>query len=273
MKGRYFDAHQKGLDEFGQPVYDRVYQASDHAAERRPFFSERGVFSYIDSEACKVVVEGSSPFFELCVKPGYLYIKGYQGECEGTAEDERFSTAALPDGNYRYIISLNLNEAVRAFVPELRRGGIEYPEIIRLGNIYDVCLANVQIESGVPKVIEDTRYDTELCGQLTFAYGTPLPAYYPPTVLPEILWLYTIFPDALTLEQIELVESNPHLLESFKESRINKLTPMIVIPFDKNIPVSERLPNTLYMQITDLPTGVDGSVMFVSPNLTGRIIE
>jgi|GEM_PF-3654385 len=222
MISRFFDAHQMGIDNLGRPVWDRNYQASDHARFYEHFFVEAGVYMHHDSEACLVTVEGAAPFYVLRINKGIIFIKGYQGECEG---DDIFPVSALPDGKYRVIVQLNIDEKVRRFVPEIRFGGNDYPELIRQGNIHEVSLMNLTMESGVPIETVDTRHDEELCGQLKSALAMPLPArptFYPPTTIPELLWLYTIYPEALTKEQITFVEENPDLLKSYENSRIYK---------------------------------------------------
>lgn len=225
MRGYFFDAHQKGVDEGGQPIFDREYGMEDHAAYYKPFFQGGGVFLHADSEACLVTQIGTAPFFELHVKPGFVDIDGYRGICDG---DDIFPTHAEPDGFYRVVIRLDLSEEVRAYACKLVMGTEEtYPELVRSGNIYELALANVQISLGVPVLIEDTRHDENLCGQLKFTIAQPLPArptYYPPSELPELLWLYTIFPAALTSEQISFVESNPDLMESFTNRRSGNIS-------------------------------------------------
>jgi len=248
MRGYFFDAHQAGVDEFGQPIYDREYGASNFCVDYfSPLFNGGGVFMHVDSEACLVTVAGAPPQYELVINKGFLDVNGYRGICDG---DDVFPVFALPDGYYRVIARLNVSEGVRAFSPELIRGSAtEYPEIVRSGNIHDMCFANVQMDKGVPVVVEDTRHDEELCGQLKFALALPLPArptYYPPFVLPEELWLYANFPEALNQQQIDLVESNPYLMESWQASRIATHTKDISNPHEtsqSSLIIDSRLQN------------------------------
>ena len=90
---------------------------------------------------------------------------------------------------------------------------------MRDGNIYDLCLANVILASGVPTV-EDTRFDPSLCGQVRITGREPLPPYYPPGALPEILWLYAAFRDQLTSQQLDMVEGNPSLMAIYNNSSV-----------------------------------------------------
>lgn len=213
MRSYFFDAHVIGTTPAGAPIFDREYYAADHANFYKPFFSN-GLFLIPDRNAGEVTVTGVATK-TLEVAPGVFFINGYQGATEG---DDKFPTIALANGYYRVVIRLDKSEAVRAFICALVFGSeTEYPALTRFGNIYELAIANVIIQDGVPTTVEDTRFDPELCGALSFA---GLPPYYPPTTLPEILWLYTMFPETLTPEQITLVEENPSLMDIFDANRM-----------------------------------------------------
>ena len=156
MIGYFFDAHITGIDLEGNLVYDREYLAAEHANFYDAFWST-GLFTSADADACKVTAVGGV----LTVAPGRVFINGYQGITEG---DDTFDVSAVASGYFRVIVRLDISEDVRAFSCFLAEGsGSSYPALVRSGNVYDLSLANVQVTTGVPTIV-DTRSDPALCG-------------------------------------------------------------------------------------------------------------
>lgn len=163
MIGYFFDSKLEN----GMP--DRPYDATDHAQFYQSFFSN-GAFMRIDADACKVSYI-TSPQRALQVAPGRVFIDGYQGITEG---DDIFQTSSLPNSHYRIIIRLDRSEEVRAFSCKMIQGtSITFPKLIREGNIYDLCLAEVIIADGSVVSLTDTRTNTELCGSVQFTGEQP----------------------------------------------------------------------------------------------------
>ncbi|MCL2080228.1 MAG: hypothetical protein FWH17_10420, partial [Oscillospiraceae bacterium] len=211
MRGYFFDGCQ-----IEDGKYDREYSASDHADYFKSIFTT-GAFTKLDPRACEVTTDGSGLNRYISVAPGRVFISGYCGITDG---DDTWHTATLADGRYRVVIRLDLSDDVRAFSCELLHGtATEYPPIVRDGNIYDLCLAQIEIAEYAP-TIQDTRLDPELCGTVNIQALPPEPPYYPPGDLPLDLWLYTLFPDTLTPEQREAVEGNPSLRQIWESGRI-----------------------------------------------------
>lgn len=112
------------------------------------------------ASACLVGTSGTG-IKSITVGAGRAFINGYQAILDGA---DTFVASTLANGYYRVILRLDLNVDVRAFSLLLVQGTTSaYPALVRTGNIYDLCLANVVINTGVPTVT-DTRSDTSLCG-------------------------------------------------------------------------------------------------------------
>lgn len=212
MRGLFFNA-QPTTDIMAHPSgFDREYDNDDFNRYMGVFFGN-GIFVREDADACKVTASG----LRLDVTPGIALLDG--GQCHFEPGDGL--TISQGDGLYSVMCRRNNAAAVRAFELVAIKGVEAYPAPVREGDIYDLCLAHVQVAGGVATVT-DTREDGELCG---FAALTGQPPYYPPDEanLPYILWLYVLgLP--MTPEQKAAVESNPSLMEIFEQSRIVQAT-------------------------------------------------
>lgn len=106
----------------------------------------------------------------LSVSPGYCWIKGHFGKCEG----EELVTIGPASGMYgrydRVVARLNVSEAkVHITVIEgLASQTPTIPDIVRDGTYYDLGLAVVYIRAGALTIsssdIADTRSDNTVCG-------------------------------------------------------------------------------------------------------------
>lgn len=207
MKGLFFNA-QPTSDIITHPSgYDREYDSDDFNRYMGVFFGN-GVFVRQDADACKIMASGLA----LAVTPGIALVDGSQ--CHFEPGDG----LTLPgDGMYSIMCRRNNAAEVRGFELVAVKEEGAYPVPVRDGDIFDLCLARVQVTDGAATVV-DTREDRDLCG---FAALTGQPPYYPPDEanLPYILWLYVLgLP--MTPEQVEAVEGNPSLMEIFEQSRI-----------------------------------------------------
>lgn len=180
--------------------YDREYDADDHAAFFRPFFSEKGIMAGRDADACKVSVQGGEGT-TLQVAAGAVYIRGRAAIFDGT------ETVAVSQ-DCKIVCRMNKGADVRAFQLLAITGDLQDTE-----DVCDLQLAAAHLEAisgGHKVVLTDTRTFLSYMGQ---------PAYYPPDSdsLPYVLWLYTLgFP--MDEEQRRMVEGNPSLMAIFNAS-------------------------------------------------------
>lgn len=180
--------------------YDREYDADDHAAFFRPFFSEKGIMAGRDADACKVSVQGGEGT-TLQVAAGAVYVRGRAAIFDGT------ETVTVSE-DCKIVCRMNKGADVRAFQLLAITGELQDTE-----DVCDLQLATAHLEeiSGGHKVVlTDTRTFLSYMGQ---------PAYYPPDSdsLPYVLWLYTLgFP--MDEEQRQMVEGNPSLMAIFNAS-------------------------------------------------------
>lgn len=173
MTSYFFDGKLIGVNSDGFPEGDREYNAEDHANFYRGLFANGIVLTH-DGDACKVTTTGTTTH-TLHVMPGRILINGYQGIADGS--DEFANLNELNNGRYRVVIRLNISEDVRDISCKLVFGSAtEYPTLVRVGNIYEMSLANVVIANGLAAVT-DTRLDPNLCGALTSASASEIKSY------------------------------------------------------------------------------------------------
>lgn len=106
----------------------------------------------------------------LSVSPGYCWIKGHFGKCEG----EELVTIGPASGMYdrydRIVARLNVSEA-KVHITVIEGSASDsptIPDIVRDGTYYDLGLAVVYIRAGALTIssndITDTRSDSAVCG-------------------------------------------------------------------------------------------------------------
>ena len=205
MRGYFFNAEPTTDYEQHPTGYDRAYDALDYNLVMGTFF-HNGIFGNINPDACKAVVDGLTVTFT----PGVALING--GQAHFDQEDSVVLTEG--DGYYSIMCRKNTASEVRAFELVALKGD-DYPVPVREGDIYDLCLAHVLVSDGVAAVA-DTRGDPDICG---FAAVAGQPPYQPSTGVPALLWDYTLFPQQLTEEQRQIVETTPSLMEMFEACR------------------------------------------------------
>ncbi len=206
MKGYFFNAEPTSDIETYPSGYDREYDTVDYNLVMGTFF-HNGVFANLNPDACKASSTGLTIHFT----PGVVLINGGQGHLEPG------DSVTLSQGDGKYSILCRKNDAsqVRAFELVAPKD-TDYPDPVREGDIYDLCLAHVLVSNG-EATVTDTRGDKELCG---FAAVAGQPPYQPSTGVPANMWDYTLFPEQMTQEDREIVENTPSLMELYRKSRM-----------------------------------------------------
>ncbi|HWS43291.1 MAG TPA: hypothetical protein VN421_09440, partial [Pseudoflavonifractor sp.] len=219
MKGYFFNA-QATTDIVVHPSgFDREYDADDFNRYMGLFFTS-GVFVRDDPDACKVIATpGAKPPADgISFRPGVVLVDGGQCHIEST---DRVIVKPNPLGTAFTSIMCRRNNAsdVRGFELVAIGATDDYPFPVREGDIYDMCLAIMDVEpDGTISWVQDTRNDPDYCG---YAALTGQPPYYPPedSNLPYIFWLYTLgYP--MTAQQKAAVVSNPSLMAIYNQTRI-----------------------------------------------------
>lgn len=183
---------------------EREYPAASFAQYHNHFY-RNGVIMEDDADTCLVTAELDL----VSIRAGAVVINGYQGSVSGSD--------TLPRGTYKasVFMRLDVSQPARSILPIVETDSTIYPEPVREGNIYDLCLARLDVTNGNP-VVTDTRNDYTLCG---FAGPRGSPAYQPPGDIPAIVWQYVHFPDTLTPEQRAVVETSPAMMALVEGSR------------------------------------------------------
>ncbi len=196
--------------------FDRAYNQTDHAR----FYDELhrgGVLANKRADSF-LVTAGTG---EVVVSPGAALVNGYMA-----IETTTTHFAVSGTKKQRVMLRCDISDDVRAFSLRLDGSGTEYPAPVRAGNVYELCLANVDVNAGVPTVT-DTRADYGLCG---FGAAWGLPAYQPPTDVPALVWDYALFPDSQTPDQRAMVESTPDWMEQYNASRTSRFLRVYATP-------------------------------------------
>lgn len=150
--------------------------------------------------------------FEVRIAPGRVFIEGRMGISEA---GERLT---LPgEGKHSIALRLDYSPEQRRIYPVVLEGSTSFPAPVREGSLHDLVIAHAQAGPGGAVTVEDTRGDYDICG---FAAFMGQPAYQPPRDIPALVWDYTLFPDLLTRQQREMVESSPFYMAQFEASRI-----------------------------------------------------
>lgn len=197
MKSYFFNALRTNDLETYPSGYDREYDADDHAAFFARFFSEAGVFSGTDADACKVRAHSGTT---LAVSAGAVCIRGRMAVFDGT------ETVTVTQ-DCKIVVRMDKSLAVREF--QL----LAVTELTRTEDVYDLELAEVALEPVAG------GHETRVTDRRTFLSYMGQPAYYPPDSdsLPYVLWLYALgFP--MSQEQRAMIESNPSLMGVFQAS-------------------------------------------------------
>jgi hypothetical protein len=148
---------------FNSSSGDRVYDAADFAAYFGRLVSN-GIF-YANTNSLKVSA-GSG--MTVSVSAGAAWINGYS--YENTSPHELILATA--DGVYpridRVVVRLSIidREIVLAVLTGTPSASPTAPPLTRTSDVYELCLAEIEIPQGAVTVgeITDTRLDTELCG-------------------------------------------------------------------------------------------------------------
>lgn len=131
--------------------YDREYNSGDFTE----YFASSigsGVCIYNNISSMKVSWDGTA----AVVAPGYLFIEGYWLKNDGN-----YSVPLSEAGAHAILAYLNTGARRIEIISQLKADPEEYPSCL--------CLAYVTIDGAGTGTVEDTRYNTDICGVIDSA--------------------------------------------------------------------------------------------------------
>lgn len=131
--------------------YDREYNSGDFTE----YFASSigsGVCIYNNVSSMKVSWDGTA----AVVAPGYLFIEGYWLKNDGY-----YSVPLSEAGTHAILAYLNTGARRIEIISQLKADPEEYPSAL--------CLAYVTIDGAGGGTVEDTRYNTDICGVIDSA--------------------------------------------------------------------------------------------------------
>lgn len=142
--------HRYGEEEFNR-YFENIY--------------ESGVgFDEKDNNAMAMKVSAKNG--SVSVESGFAIIKGYYlyNDAVKVLQVEKPATGTRYD---RVVVRLDANVGQSSINIKIKSGNnVKPPELERQGNIYELSLASVAIDSTGNLFVQDERYNTKLCGNI-----------------------------------------------------------------------------------------------------------
>jgi hypothetical protein len=145
----------------------RIYQAADFAAYFGTLVSNGIVYESADS-----LKPTPSSGRVISVAPGIAWINGYRYENTGTMQLTVGASSAQYIRKDRVVIrwSLEFRNIGLFILPGAASASPSAPALTRSTDVYELGIAEITIPAGASSIsasnIADTRFDTNLCGQV-----------------------------------------------------------------------------------------------------------
>lgn len=221
MPSKYFpfDSTYTGLDSNGIPQGDRGASSADWAAYVSRMFTD-GYFRLLDGQLEPSI---SSTPMAVDIAAGSAMIKGRQ-----YSQDETVTVSlGLSDSQPRIdriVLRMSTEVEDRKIYLKVLKGtpaaSPVAPELTRTASVYDICFAQIVVGVNAIQIIADnltdTRDDDALCGYVKLLLDG---RYYPEGSIPELLWVYTMFPETLTTGQKAVIESDVEMMGIYDTSK------------------------------------------------------
>jgi hypothetical protein len=197
---------------FNSVTSDRIYGA----AEWREYFDALvtgGIVGDITNEL--QVKPQAVPNKTVYVDTGAIMIKGAMRSLITTEELALTDNTSGNPRIDRIIARLNYTDRKIEFVVKQGTPAVSpsAPALTRNETAWELSLAQIAVANGYSTItvteITDERADESLCGY--FKYRAK-PAWYPGGDVPIDAWMYTVFRNQLTAEEIADIEANPTLM-------------------------------------------------------------
>lgn len=184
MLGMPFDAEQvKNPD--GSITYDNVYYAQDFADWWEAYF-KNGILVKGQAQLSTQLKVSSSNAYIALVSPGGIHVNGRTMLLNEAVELEFDKVGGYMHRGDRVVVEMNLTFGVNKFLLKIVPGvecpsteSVSFPTLVRNDVIYQMCLANVEINTIGQLSISDTRSNESLCGLSQVTIGVPIPEPIP----------------------------------------------------------------------------------------------
>lgn len=205
---------------------DRKYTADEFAEYFRTLI-DGGVWGD-QLNALQVTADGGGMY--VYVDTGRAFIEGYY--YENDAQMQLTIDAADPTNPRIDRVVLRLDRATNRAIQAVVKKGTPAaspipPDLTRDlagSGIYEISLAKVYVDAGTGVIatdkVTDERSDETVCGYVRYQAK---PAWYPGGDIPQDAWVYTIFKDKLTAQEIEDIEANQSLMDIINSSELIRL--------------------------------------------------
>lgn len=165
------------------------------------------------------------------VSAGEALIQGYPYWLIGNDKTISLNYATSGSRIDRIVLRLDKSISVRSITLTVKEGAVSAnpvpPVLERAGNIYELALAQVKINSNSTSISEnditDERNDQEVCGMIN---------------------------SLITLDTSDMEQEYQAVLDSLREYVAEEL-PLVVIPVGEDVPVSERVEGRYYFESTE----------------------
>lgn len=214
------------INDYGFPFTSVSGDRQYGSAEWREYFESlvtSGVVGDIGNELA--VNAQSTPNKSVYVDTGSIVIKGAMLSHTSTTN---LTVAENVSGNPRIdriVARLNLTDRKIEFavLQGTPASSPVAPSLTRSATVYELSLAQISLANGYSTIVAeniiDERLDEDVCGY--FKYRAK-PAWYPESgVVPIDAWMYVVFKNDLTAEEIADIEANPSLMEIINNSSIS----------------------------------------------------
>lgn len=151
MKNFPQDSRISGYNPDGTPMYDRRYTSQD----LRDFYAAQYTNGYIHETDNSGKVEAATG--GVTVNPCAWVINGAIGQIDAP---EFLPITA--EGMYSVMVRLDVSEPAREIAFRVAKGDAGYPDPVRSGEVYELCIAHVNVTDSIS--LTDMRDDAGCCG-------------------------------------------------------------------------------------------------------------
>lgn len=179
---------------------------------------ESGVFAD-RLNSLQVTCSGSN--MSSLLDTGRAFVKGHFYENDSTLSLTHSKSDLVNDRIDLIVLRLDRNIANRNIKAMILEGApnaspVE-PAVIRNDEIYDVKLAKVKVRGG-----QSAIQSTDITDAREYARYRTKPAWYPDGEVPLDAWMYTVFKNQLTDQEITDIEVNQSLMDMINKSSLPK---------------------------------------------------
>lgn len=209
-KSRFFD---------GTIDNPREYPASEFAE----YFAALVTSGVFGEQLNSLEVSAHGTELKTIVATGRAFLQGHYYENDAPLELAHENPDPANDRIDRVVVRLDrANYTINAMIiTGTPASSPVAPDLVRDEAIFDVPLALVRIKAGRSYIAADQVTDDR-----EYARYQAKPAWYPPGQVPMEAWLYSVFKDQLTPQEVADIEANPNLMAIINAP--NSLQPLLL---------------------------------------------